>query len=107
MPRDEFFAALCIIGCANGVGARVIETVRWVGWADAARSTFGTSAIVWIACYAGIRLILEAAAEKVDADKIQTADLVVGLALLIAIALPRGALSWFGVAVVGLCVILL
>src|SRR5262245_62559779 len=105
MPRDEFFAALFIIGCANGVGARVIDTVRWVGWADAARSTFGTSAIVWIACYAGIRLILEAAAEKLDAD-IQTADLVVGLALLIAIVLPSGALSWFAISALGLYVVL-
>src|SRR5262245_5825385 len=106
MPRDEFFAALFIIGCANGLGARVIDTVRWVGWADAARSTFGTSAIGWIACYAGIRLILEPATEKLDADKIQTADLVVGLALLIPIALPSGALSWFAISALGLYLIL-
>jgi len=106
MPRNEFFAALFIVGCANGLGARVIDTVHWVGWADAARSTFGTSAIVWIACYAGIRLILEAAADKLDADKIQTADLVVGLALLIPIALPSGALSWFAISALGLYVVL-
>jgi len=106
MPRGEFFAAVFIVGCANGLGARVIDTVHWVGWADAARSTFGTSAIVWIACYAGIRLILEAAAEKLDADKIQTTDLVVGLALLIPIALPSGALSWFAISALGLYLIL-
>ena len=40
MPRHEFFAALFIIGCANGLGARIIDTVRWVGWADAALSTY-------------------------------------------------------------------
>ena len=105
MPRDEFFAALFIIACANGLGARIIETVRWIGWAEAARSTFGTSAIVWIACYAGIRLILQEAAEKLHADKIQTSDLVVGLALLIPIALPSGGLSWFAVSALGLYVI--
>jgi hypothetical protein len=106
MPRDEFFAALFIIGCFNGLGAQIIETVRWVGWAEAALSTFGTSAIVWIACYAGLRLILEEASEKVHMDKVQTTDVVVGLALLIPIAVPSGGLSWFAISALGLYVIL-
>ena len=106
MPRDEFFAALFIIGCANGLGAKVIDTVRWVGWAEAALSTFGTSAIVWIACYAGVRLILEETSQNVDVEKVQTADLVIGFALLIPIALPIGALSWFAISALSLYVIL-
>src|SRR5262249_9625193 len=106
MPRHEFFAALFIIGCTNGLGTRIIETVRWVGWADAALSTFGTSAIVWIACYAGIRLILEEASERRHADKVRTTDLVVGLALLLPIALPGRELSWFAISALALYVIL-
>ena len=106
MPRDEFFAALFIIGCVNGLGAQIIATVRQVGWAEAALSTFGTSAIVWIACYAGIRLILEEASETVPTDKVQTTDLVVGLAFLIPIALPIGRLSWFAISALALYVVL-
>jgi hypothetical protein len=101
MPRDEYFAALFIIGCVNGLGSRIIETVRWVGWTEATLSTFGTSAIVWVACYAGIRLILQENSEKVRA-----VDLVVGLALLIPIALPVGGLSWVAISVLSLYVIL-
>jgi hypothetical protein len=106
MPRHEFFAGLFIIGCVNGLGAQVIETVRWVGWAEAALSTFGTSAIVWIACYAGIRLILEETSEKTYADKVQAMDMLVGLVVLIPIALPSGALSWFAISALALYVIL-
>lgn len=101
MSRSEYFAALAIVGCANGLGSRIIDTVSWIGWTEAALSTFGTSVIVWAACYVGIRLILEEASEKVHA-----ADIVVGLALLIPIAFPIGGLSWLAVSVLSLYVAL-
>ena len=94
MPRDEYFAALFIVGALNGLGSRIIETVRSVGWTEATLSTFGTSAIVWVAFYAGIRLVLQASSEK-----LRTADLVVGLGLLIPISLPIGGLSWVAISV--------
>jgi len=101
MPRDEYFAALFIVGALNGLGSRIIETVRSVGWTEATFSTFGTSAIVWVAFYAGIRLILQESSEK-----IRIADLVVGIGLLIPIALPIGGLSWVAISVLSLYVFL-
>src|SRR5262249_31698630 len=63
MSRDEFFATLFILCCLNGLGSHVVASVRVVGWTDALLSTFGVSAIVWIACFGGVRLILR---EKKD-----------------------------------------
>jgi hypothetical protein len=101
MPRNEYFAALFIIGCVNGLGSRILETISWVGWTEAILSTFGTSAIVWIACYSGVSLVLEESSEKIRA-----ADLVIGLALLVLITIPVGGLSWLAVSVLSLYVIL-
>lgn len=102
MPRNEYFAALFIVGCANGLGAQVIETVRLYGWTDAALSTFGTSAIVWLSCYAGVWLILDESAEKV-----RTNDVLLGSALLFPIALPMGGLSWVAISALSLYVMFL
>jgi hypothetical protein len=101
IPRNECFAALFIVGCVNGLGPQILETVRSFGWANAALSTFGTSTIVWVACCAGVLLILEESSEKVHAT-----DIVVGLALLILIAFPIGGLSWLAISVLSLYVIL-
>jgi hypothetical protein len=101
MPRNEFFAALLIVACVNGLGSRIIETIRAVGFAEAALSTFDTSAIVWLACFTGIRLILEERSEN-----LKVTDLVAGLVVLIPIALPIGGLSWLAVSVFSLYVIL-
>jgi hypothetical protein len=101
MPRNEWFAALFIAACVNGLGSQIIETVHLFGWADAALSTFGTSAIVWIACCAGIRLVAEPGPVKVH-----IADVLFGFALLIPISLPTGGLSWFAVSALSLYVIL-
>jgi hypothetical protein len=49
MSRDEFFATLCVLGWFNGLGPHVGYSVRAWGLADALLSTFGVSAIVWIA----------------------------------------------------------
>ena len=36
LPRDELFALIAILACANGLVARVSQTVNDHGWADAA-----------------------------------------------------------------------
>ena len=64
-------------------------------------SAFGISVIVWIACFRGTRLILQ---EKTD--KIRSADLALGLALLLLIALPIGRLSWLAITILSLYVLL-
>ena len=100
MSRDEFFAGLFILYCANGLGTHVIEMVNSVGWTNAVLSTFEVSAIVWISCVGGVALIV---AER--SDKIRRADLVVGSALLIPVALPIGGLSWLAVTILSFYVI--
>jgi hypothetical protein len=101
MSRYEYFAGLFIVGCVNGLGSRVIGSVRLLGWTDALIATFGISVIVWVACYQGIRLILQ---EKTD--NILPADLVLGVLLLVPMSLPIGGLSWLAVTVLSLYVIL-
>jgi exosortase/archaeosortase family protein len=101
LSRDEFFATLFILGCLNGLGSHVVASVRVVGWTDALLSTFGISAIVWIACCGGVRLIL-----RERTGIIRPLDLILGLALLLAIALPIGALSWLAITILCLYVLL-
>ena len=75
LARNELFAGLSILACANGLGSRVIQAINRAGWTDAALGTFEISAIVFTACAAGV-------------DKIRSADLVVAAELLLLIILP-------------------
>jgi hypothetical protein len=101
MSRDEFFATLFILGCLNGLGSPVVYSVRVSGWTDALLSAFGISAIVWIACFCGVGLIL-----RERTGKIRPLDLILGLALLPLITLPIGALSWLAITILSLYVLL-
>src|SRR6266851_4454598 len=99
--RGELFAGLYILGCANGLAAKMILSVHRLGWLDAAVGTFDVSAIVVVACFTGISLVL--------ADKtvgIYSADLAVAMVLLLIIALPIGAMSWLAVTMLSLYVVL-
>jgi exosortase/archaeosortase family protein len=100
MPRDELFAGLCILGCANGLGALVIKSVNDLGWESALVHTFGISVIIWIACFIGVTQILH---DRVDV--IRSTDLVVGSAFLILVFLPVGGASWL--ALTALCLYML
>jgi exosortase/archaeosortase family protein len=99
--RGKFFAALFILGCINGLGSRIISSVRSLGWTDALLSTFGISVIVWISCFRGTRLILH---ERMD--KIRSVDLVLGFTLMLPIALPIEKSSWFAITILSLYVLL-
>jgi exosortase/archaeosortase family protein len=101
MSRDEFFATLFILGCLNGLGSQVVHSVRVSGWTDALLSTFGISAIVWIACFGGVRLIL-----RERTGIVRPPDLILGLALLLLITLPIGPLSWLAITILCLYVLL-
>jgi exosortase/archaeosortase family protein len=71
------------------------------GWTDALLSTFGISAIVWIACFSGVMLIL-----RERTGIVRPPDLVLGLALLLLITLPIGHLSWLAITILCLYVLL-
>jgi hypothetical protein len=100
MPRDELFAGICILACANGLGALVIKSVTDLGWESAVVETFGVSAIVWVACFIGATLILHD-----RTDVIRSTDLVVGAIVLGLIFLPIGGASWL--ALTALCLYML
>ena len=100
LTRGELFAGLYILGCANGLAAKMILSVHRLGWVDAAVGTFDVSAIVVVACFAGISLVL---ADKTGG--VHVADLAVAMVLLLIIALPIGAMSWLAVTVLSLYVL--
>src|SRR5260221_9816588 len=80
--RGELFAGLYILGCVNGLAAKMILSVHRLGWVDAAVGTFDVSVIVVIACFTGISLV--------RADKtggIRLVDLAVAMVVLLNIAL--------------------
>jgi hypothetical protein len=95
--RSELFVGLYMVGCANGLASKMIQSVHRVGWADAAMGTFDVSVIVWVACFIGISLI-----SSKHEGEIRSADLAVAFILLLAMALPIGALSWFAVTMLAL-----
>lgn len=99
LARGELFAALYVLGCANGLGAKMILSVRRLGWMDAAAGTFDVSVIEIIACVVGISLILP------DKTGVRRTDLVVALIVLLMIALPIGAMSWVAVTMLSLYIL--
>jgi hypothetical protein len=87
MSRSEYFAALCVLGCINGIGSRAIQAIASYGLVEATFSTFDVSALVWIAGAIAIGLLLED-----HGDRITTIDMA--------------AASWFGLTALSLYLVL-
>jgi exosortase/archaeosortase family protein len=100
MSRDELFAGLCILGCANGLGSRAISSINDLGWESAVIHTFGISAFIWVACFLGVAFVL-----RDRKDVIRSVDLVVGAAVIVLVFVPIGGASWL--ALTGLCLYML
>jgi hypothetical protein len=94
LPRNELFAGLYVVACANGLLGRSIYTFNLEGWYGAVTG-FELNVIVLAACFAGVYLIATG-----SRDRMRTWDLVLALAFLGLVSLPIYALSW--VAVTGL-----
>ncbi len=101
MPRDEFFAALFIVGCCNALGTDVISSIHQYGWKEAVINTFGISAIVWIACIAGISLIIRERTER-----LRRLDFIFGAGFLLLTFLPTGKTSWLAVTALSIYLLL-
>jgi hypothetical protein len=99
MPRDEFFAGLYILGCANGLVGRAIYTFNLEGWYGAVTGV-ELNVIVLAACFAGVYLVT-----RNTRDQIRNLDLVVAAVFLLLVILPIYAVSW--VAVTGLSLYIL
>src|SRR5262245_56548175 len=76
LRRDELFAGLFIVLCANGLAGAAAEAVYWYGWAEALMTTFYVSVIVIVACCVAPVLALR----ESNNDAITGADLVVAAA---------------------------
>jgi hypothetical protein len=100
VSRGEFFAALLTLGCVNGLGSRIVQSVNDLGWADALSNTFGISVIVWLSCIAGISIVL-----RDRTSEARSADVAVGVGFLFLVILPIGPLSWLAVS--ALCLYIL
>lgn len=92
--RNEFFAALYILGCANGLLGRIIQSIQFSDW-EGAITGVDINAIVLMACFAGISMVMEK-----DAERLVLRDIVIAPLFLVLVALPIFPLSW--VAVTGL-----
>jgi hypothetical protein len=103
MARDEFFAGLYILGCANGLLGRIIQSVNFDGWASAI-SGIDINVIVLFACFAGVSAILSS--NSSNNDQIRFADLVVAVVFLALVILPIFALSWMAVTGLSLYILL-
>jgi len=97
--RDEFFAGLYILGCANGLLGRFIQSLHFDGWTGAILAV-DVNVIVLFAAFAGVSAML--GEEK---DEIRTADFAIAVIFLGLVSLPIFPLSW--VAVTGLSLYIL
>jgi len=99
LPRNELFAGLYIVGCANGLLGRMIQSLHFDGWTGAILAV-DINVIVLFAAFAGVSALL---GEK--KDDIRAADFAVAVIFLGLVSLPIFALSW--VAVTGLSLYIL
>jgi hypothetical protein len=103
MTRNEFFAGLFILACANGLLGRMLYTVGLNFQDDWTRTIVAAdmNAIVLFACFAGISLVLYDSREQIRA-----ADLWLAAPFLVLVMLPIFALSWAAVTGLSLYILL-
>jgi hypothetical protein len=101
LSRGEFFGGLFVLGCVSGLTSRIIQSGDRLGWANAFFVGFEISVIVWVACAAGIFLVLQDRTAGIRAP-----DRAMGAAFIFLAILPIGPLGWFAVAALSLYVIL-
>lgn len=99
MPRNDFFALLYIVACANGLLGRVIQSFQFSDWAGAL-SGADINAVMLLACFAGISLVSAKSPEQ-----LLPRDLGVGVLFLILVSLPIFPLSWVAVTALSLYIL--
>jgi len=100
ITRNEFFAGLVILGCANGLLGRFLQSINFEGWTGAVLA-LDINAIVLFACFAGISAFLS----KND-EALRSADLAVGIIFLSLVILPIFVLSWLAITGLSLYILL-
>jgi hypothetical protein len=108
--RAELFSALFLLGCANGLAARVGQSItEHDGWLVAVLATFKISIIIFAACFAGVSLVFREGLKngtRQTADRVCTQDFAVAVPFLILVLLPISPLSWLAVTALSLYILL-
>src|SRR5690242_19932893 len=91
VARQEFFAGLAILACANGLLGRILLAANTEGLSGLL--TADISVIILFACFAGATKLLEG-----PKDEITSRDFAVGCVVLLSIVLPIFTLSWLALA---------
>ena len=89
LSRGRFFAALVVIGFANGISENVARNVADYGWFHALLGMSGISVIVWGALLAVLFLL-----EQDRPTPIRRVDVAVAIGVAVAFLLPIPDLSW-------------
>jgi hypothetical protein len=107
LPRNELFAGLYILGCANGLLGRIIQSAQFDGWIGAILGV-DTNIIVLFAAFAGISALLgKGPAQPGDkGDEIRAPDLAVAAIFLALVSLPIFPLSWLAITGLSLYILL-
>jgi hypothetical protein len=100
LSRGELFGGLFALGCVSGLASRIIQSGDRLGWTNALLVGFEISVIVWVACAAGISLVLQD-----RTTEIRRSDLAMAAVFILLAILPIGPLSWFAVAMLSLYII--
>lgn len=100
LSRGELFGGLFTLGCVSGLASRIIQSGDRLGWTNALFVGFEISVIVWVACAAGISLVLQDRATGV-----RPSELAIGATFVFLAVMPIGPLSWFAVAALSLYII--
>jgi exosortase/archaeosortase family protein len=100
LRRGEYFAGLFILGCTSGLIARILHSVMAVGWMDALFRTFDISVIIWVSCIAGVLLI-----NRDQTLGVRPFEIALGAGLVVLVILPIGPLSWIGVTVLSVYIL--
>jgi hypothetical protein len=100
LSRAELFGGLYILACANGLVSQVRDSIEQIGWVTATNETFGISAIIFVACIAGVALTLGGAIRRAN-----PIDYVISAVTLLLFALPIGQLAWLAVTILSIYII--
>ena len=109
LPRAELFAGLFLLGCANGLAARMGQSItQRDGWVVAVLATFKISVIVFAACFAGVSLVFRDRMDEVrSADHLaRSADFAVAAVFVTLVIVPISPLSWLAVTALSLYILL-
>lgn len=101
VPRNQFFAGLYLLACANGLVGRVLYSLTLEGWMGAATAV-EMNVIVLAACYVGLYLVLHSD----DQEQVRPADFIVAVPFLVLVALPIFPVSWMALAGLSLYILL-